>query len=59
MPSRSPIIPLILSGLSITRWNTFPRIQTYTTLDHLAFTIHIALTLAHLIGEKEGRIYNT
>ncbi len=53
MPSRSPIIALILSGLSITRWNTFPRIQTYTTLDHLAFTTHIALTLAALIEEQE------
>lgn len=57
MESRSPIIALILSGLSITRWNTFPRIQTYTTLDHLAFATHIALTLASLLEEQGDPSY--
>ena len=50
----NPLIPHILSGISITRWNTFPRLQTYTTLDHLAFVIHICLTLSSLLEEKEG-----
>ena len=50
----NPLIPHILSGISITRWNTFPRLQTYTTLDHLAFVVHICLTLSSLLEEKEG-----
>lgn len=55
MPSRNPLIDNIILGLSVTRWNTFPRLQIYTSLDHIAFVCHVALTLASCITEDTGR----
>ncbi len=54
----SKIINLILSGLSIFRWNTFPRVQGITALDHLGFICHISLLIAHLEGEKAWEKYD-
>ncbi len=53
-----PLIDLILSWLSIFRWNTFPRLRSITALDHLGFVAHIAIILAHARAEKEGEIYD-
>jgi putative hydrolases of HD superfamily len=50
----SPLIDLLLSGLSIYRWNNFPRVRNITALDHLGFIAHIALLLAHIL-EEEGK----
>lgn len=53
-----PIIDLILSDLSITRWNTFPRLREINTLDHLGFVAHIAVLVADLEREKSGTVYD-
>lgn len=47
-----PLIESVLSGLSITRWNTFPRVQEITSLDHLAFVAHISVMIALRSGDK-------
>ncbi len=52
------LIDLILSGLSIFRWNTFPRVRSITTLDHLGFVCHIAIFLASIRTEKEWEVYD-
>ncbi len=49
---------LILSGLSIYRWNTFPRLREINTLDHLAFVAHISILLADLDEEKSETKYD-
>lgn len=48
-----PLISHILSGLSITRWNTFPRLREITSLDHLTFVGHIAVLIALARREDE------
>lgn len=52
------LIDLILSGLSIFRWNTFPHVRSITALDHLGFVCHISLLIAHLREEKEWEKYD-
>ncbi len=54
----NPLIPLFLRGLSIQRWNTFPRLQNITTLDHLGFVAHIGILLIDMLEEKEWKKYN-
>ena len=49
----------VFRGLSIYRWNTFPRLREISSLDHLAFVAHVAVTLASIIEEKEWKKYNT
>lgn len=44
----SLLIESVLSGLSITRWNTFPRVREISSLDHLAFVAHTSVMLALL-----------
>lgn len=39
---------LFSKGLSIKRWNNFPRVEDITPLDNAWFVIHIALFLSHL-----------
>ncbi len=39
---------LFSKGLSIKRWNNFPRVEDITPLDNAGFVIHIALFLSHL-----------
>lgn len=58
MDREHPFIPLILSGLSIHRWNTFPRLRTVTALDHLTFVAHIGLLLIDILEEKEWKTYD-
>jgi len=53
-----PLIDHVLSGLSIYRWNTFPRLRELTSLDHLTFVAHISLLIALLRAEKEGVQYD-
>lgn len=48
-----PLIDHVLSGLSIYRWNTFPRLREITSLDHLIFVAHIAVLIASMRQEKE------
>lgn len=48
-------ISLIFRGLSIYRWNNFPRIEAVSATDHIGFILHISLTLAHILEEKEGK----
>lgn len=45
------LIHAVTSGLSIMRWNTFPRTREITTLDHLAFVAHVSIILA--LSSKE------
>ena len=53
-----PFIESFLSGLSIFRWNTFPRLREITALDHLIFVAHIAILIASVREEREGYRYN-
>ena len=46
------LIHAVTSGLSITRWNTFPRTREITTLDHSAFVAHVSIILALSSEEK-------
>jgi len=48
-------IGLIFRGLSIYRWNNFPRLENITTNDNLAFSLHTILLLADVIEEKEWK----
>lgn len=48
----------VFRGLSIYRWNTFPRLREISSLDHLAFVSHVAITLASIIEEKEWKKYD-
>ena len=53
LTNSSSLIDLIFRGLSIYRWNTFPRLREISALDHLAFVAHISLLLAFLREENE------
>lgn len=53
-----PLTESILSGLSIFRWNTFPRLRDISALDHLTFVAHIAVLLASVQEEKNGIRYD-
>lgn len=44
---------MLTRGLSMKRWNNYPRIEDVSLLDNVWYTIHIALFLAHL-EEKNG-----
>lgn len=56
--SHNETIDSILSGLSIFRWNTFPRTREITALDHLSFVAHIAFLIASLENEKQPGKYD-
>lgn len=43
----SNLINPILRGLSIYRWNTFPRAREITILDHLTFVAHISMIISY------------
>lgn len=51
----SPLISLYLRGLSVYRWNTFPRIEQVTVTDSTAYTIHVALLMAELSEAAGGK----
>ena len=44
---------MLTSGISIKRWNNFPRIEDISHLDNVGFILHVAMFLAHL-EEKNG-----
>jgi hypothetical protein len=39
-------------GLTMKRWNNFPRIEEVSHLDNLGFVIHVALFLTYLEEKK-------
>ena len=43
-------------GLTMKRWNNFPRIEEVSHLDNLGFVIHVALFLAYLEEQKWKKI---
>lgn len=47
---------LFSKGLSIKRWNNFPRVEDITPLDNSGFVIHVALFMAHLEEENGEKI---
>lgn len=44
---------MLTSGISIKRWNNFPRIEDISHLDNVWFILHVAMFLAYL-EEKNG-----
>lgn len=51
--SHDILLEKAFSGLSIQRWNNFPRLRPISALDHLAFVAHIGIILI-LLFESEG-----
>lgn len=56
------ILRLMLGrGLSIIRWNNFPRVVDIKHMDNVGFTLHVALYLAYLeeytYGKKVDKLY--
>ena len=45
---------LFTRGLSISRWNNFPRAVEINHLDNVWFVLHVALFLAYIESEKSG-----
>jgi competence protein ComGF len=45
---------MLTRGLSMKRWNNYPRIEDVSLLDNIGYTLHIALFLAYL-EEKNGQ----
>jgi hypothetical protein len=39
---------MLTRGLSMKRWNNFPRIEDVSLLDNIGYTLHTALFLAYL-----------
>jgi hypothetical protein len=39
-------------GLTMKRWNNFPRIEEVSHLDNLGFVIHVALFLSYIEEQK-------
>lgn len=46
---------MLTSGISMKRWNSYPRIEDISHLDNVWFTLHIAMFLSYL-EEKEWKI---
>lgn len=51
-------IALAFRGLSVYRWNNFPRLEQVSSTDHIAFSLHIAILLASIIEEEKGIKYD-
>lgn len=47
---------MLTSGLSIKRWNNFPRIEEISHLDNVGFILHIAMFLAHLEEQNWNKV---
>ncbi len=45
---------MLTSGISMKRWNNFPRIEDISHLDNVWFTLHVAMFLSYL-EEKNGK----
>nr|MDD3719830.1 HD domain-containing protein [Candidatus Gracilibacteria bacterium] len=46
---------MLTSGISMKRWNNFPRIEDISHLDNVGFTLHIAMFLSFL-EEQSGKV---
>ncbi|MDD2892135.1 MAG: HD domain-containing protein [Candidatus Gracilibacteria bacterium] len=51
-------LALAFRGLSVYRWNNFPRLEQVSANDHIAFSLHIAILLASIIEEEKGVRYD-
>ncbi|NDK19516.1 HD domain-containing protein [Candidatus Gracilibacteria bacterium] len=51
-------LSLAFRGLSVYRWNNFPRTEQVSANDHIAFSLHIAILLASIIEEEKGIEYD-
>lgn len=51
-------LALAFRGLSVYRWNNFPRLEQVSANDHIAFSLHIAILLALIIEEEKGIRYD-
>ncbi|EKD29628.1 MAG: hypothetical protein ACD_78C00332G0003 [uncultured bacterium (gcode 4)] len=51
-------IALAFRGLSVYRWNNFPRIEQVSATDHIAFSLHISILLASIIEEEKGIVFD-
>lgn len=51
-------LSLAFRGLSVYRWNNFPRVEQVSATDHIAFSLHVAILLASVIEEEKGIIYD-
>lgn len=51
------LLNLMLSrGLTMKRWNNFPRVEDVSMMDNIGFVLHVALFLSHLEEEKWAKI---
>ncbi|MDD5197478.1 MAG: HD domain-containing protein [Candidatus Gracilibacteria bacterium] len=51
-------LALAFRGLSVYRWNNFPRIEQVSATDHIAFSLHISILLTFIIEEEKGIIFD-
>lgn len=47
---------MLTRGLSMKRWNNYPRIEDVSLLDNVGYTLHIALFLAHLEEKSWNKV---
>jgi hypothetical protein len=43
---------MLSRGLTMKRWNNFPRVEDVSMMDNIGFVLHVALFLSHLEEEK-------
>ncbi|MFA5916851.1 MAG: YfbR-like 5'-deoxynucleotidase [Candidatus Gracilibacteria bacterium] len=47
---------MLTSGISMKRWNNFPRIEDISHLDNVGFTLHIAMFLSYLEEKNDNKV---
>ena len=47
---------MLSRGLTMKRWNNFPRVEDVSMMDNIGFFLHVALFLSHLEEEKGANI---
>lgn len=47
---------MLTSGISMKRWNNFPRIEDISHLDNVWFTLHIAMFLSYLEEKNDNKV---
>lgn len=50
------LIHLAYRGLSIIRWNNYPRIQNYVESEHISLKLHIAYIISSILKEKQHKV---
>lgn len=50
------LIHLAYRGLSIIRWNNYPRIQNYVESEHISLKLHIAYVISNILKEKQHKV---